>query len=521
VSVRRRPFGLPDVAAPTGAESARFDGYAIDGLGVPQPVLMENAGRAVAALTQQLFPRGEVVGLVGTGNNGGDALVALRSLAAWGRPVRAVLVGERKTADLLHGWDIPVVQDADLDESAWGRVLAGSPVLLDGILGTGISGAPRERQAAVIRQTHGSSGPLLALDVPSGVNADTGAVPGTSVLADATICFGHPKLGVLLHPGRARAGRIVAVEIGFPPPDPAVVPFSARVVTPGWASLHRPIREPDTHKNAVGALLIIAGRPGMAGAAVLAARAALRSGAGLVRVGSAEANRSILQTAAPEAVFVDTHDAAALEAAVAASAALVLGPGLGTDAYAATLLETILGGVGDRPLLVDADGLNLLAEGRFPGLGSVDALLTPHPGEAARLLGTTPDAVQRDRPAAALRLAEETGAVTLLKGTPSLVAASGEPLLVDSLGSSALAVGGMGDVLSGVVGSLLAQGLGARTAAALGLFVSGRAAALAGGGPGLLPSDVVTRLPEALLEEGPGETEIDLPELLLDLGPAR
>ncbi len=228
-----RPFGRPLVAAPTGAESASFDRYAIHELCVPQPTLMENAGRSAALVLHHLFPEGGVTALVGTGNNGGDALVLLRNLAAWGRSVTAILVGDRSEEDeVLHGWGIRVLRDTDFqgrDEVLDGE-LRRAAVLVDGILGTGISGPPRERQAWAIRALNRADAPVLALDVPSGVDADSGAVPGDAVAARVTVAFGGPKLGCLFHPGRALAGRLVAVEIGFPPVTEET--FPGRLITP-------------------------------------------------------------------------------------------------------------------------------------------------------------------------------------------------------------------------------------------------------------------------------------------------
>lgn len=507
---------------PTGSDSARIDRRAIDEIGVPGAVLMENAGRSAAILAHQLFPEGDVVGIVGGGNNGGDALVALRTLAAWGRSVRGVLVSDREPDDLLHGFHVSLVPDGELSEEAWQLLLGSASVVLDGILGTGIRGEPRPRQAAAIRRINEADRPVVALDVPSGADADSGATPGDVVDADVTICFGFPKLGVLLHPARARAGRVVAVEIGFPPAGSEAEP-RAVLATPGWAAARLPVREPDTHKNAVGALIVVAGRQGMAGAAVLATRAAMRGGAGMVRVASPGANRTVLQAAAPEAVYVDSDDRTALREALQASRAVVVGPGLGTDDAARTLLAAVLEGAGDRPLLVDADGLNLLARGEpslAEAVGDRPAILTPHVGEMSRLIAEDAADVAADRPGIARRFAEAHGCAVLLKGTPSLVAAPGHPLLLDSVGSSDLASAGMGDVLSGVVGAFLAQGLSPWDAGGLGLVTSGRAAALAGRGAGLLPTDVIQRLPEALVEEGDGETDLRLPGLLLDMAPS-
>jgi NAD(P)H-hydrate epimerase len=377
---------------------------------------------------------------------------------------------------------------------------------------------------------------VVALDVPSGVDADTGQVPGDAVRAALTVAFGWPKLGTLLHPARAHTGRLVAVEIGFPPP--AAGRWPAWLLTPGWAAPRRPRRDPDTHKKRVGSLLLVAGSPGMAGAAVLAARAALRAGVGYVRLASHADNRELLQEAVPDAPFLDAADVGALVAALEASEAVAVGPGLGTDAWAGAALDAVLraapsaddgrDGQGRNrvPLVLDADALNLLAAtpdrlGHAAEDGGRAVVLTPHPGEMARLLATDAADVQADRPAAARALADRTGATVVLKGAPTLVAEPGGRLAVSGVGGSELAVAGMGDVLTGAIAGLLAQGLSPVDATGLALVATARAAARRGAGPGLVASDVPDQLSAALAELGPGHSELDEPWVTLDLDPAR
>jgi NAD(P)H-hydrate epimerase len=525
-----RPYGRARVPACTGEESARFDAHAIEALGVPQPVLMENAGRAAAQVLQRLYPEGPVVGVVGAGNNGGDALVLLRTLASWGRDVRAVTVADRGTPEaVLHAWDVPTVADGDVDAAAWTGLLASATVVVDGILGTGVRGAPRTRQAAAIRHINAAGRPVLAMDIPSGVDAATGAIPGDAVRADVTVAFGFPKTGSLLHPGRAHTGRLVAVEIGFPPMGPDVA--TAEVVTPAWAHARLPRRELDTHKNAVGRVVVVAGHAGMAGAAVLSVRGALRAGAGLVQVCSPPENRGVLQTAVPEAIYVDPEDGDALEAALAQASVVAVGPGLGTDQGAEALLARVLAASARAdgspvPLVADADALNLLARGRPTSVPEVAArrpvLVTPHPGEMGRLHeGADAEALAADRIGVIRAAAAALGCAVVLKGAPSLVAVAGAPILVDLQGSSDLAVAGMGDVLTGVCAGLMAQGVPPREAGALGLYLTGRAAVVAGRGKSLTPPDVLRWLPDALGERGSGADELRLPFVLLDLDRAR
>ncbi len=482
--------------APTADQAAGFDRFAIRRLGVPEPALMENAGRQAALVIQHLFPRGPVVALVGSGNNGGDALVCLRALAAWGRTVTAVRVGKRPDPDpVLHRWDLPA---ADFVPGAGGdaalaRVLKSAGVVVDGLLGTGIRGAPREVYAAAIEAANRAGGARVALDTPSGVDGTSGEVPGASLRASLTIAFGWPKLGTLLYPGRARCGRIVAVEIGFPPGEPPEGEEWAELATSGWAARQLPRRPPVTHKNAVGTLAVVAGSA-MPGAAVLAAKAAFRAGAGLVRVCSSRLAGEAV-AAVPEAVFADAADPEALRDAVRASDAVAVGPGLGTGEEAARQLEAVLAARDGRPVVVDADALTLLARGVCGGISALEgsgAALTPHPGEMARLTGRSVAEIQAGRVGAATSFAAAHGVVTLLKGAPSLVADPDGRLLVSTTEhTSALAVAGMGDVLTGAAGSFLAQGVGAAAACGLALWTSGRAVAESGRGASLTPSDVV------------------------------
>ena len=531
-----RPFGGPRVWAPTGAEAAAFDRMAIDEQGVPQVTLMECAGRSAAQVLDRLFPRGEVVALIGAGNNGGDGLVLLRTLRSWGRPVKAVLVADRPEDDpLLHGWDLPLLSDGGHDGTGGapsggvgdGRpldsVLGDAAVIVDGILGTGIKGAPRARQARAIQAINRSRRPVFALDAPSGIDADTGRIDGEAVAAQVTLALGWPKLGTFLQPARTNVGRLIAVEIGFPPAGESA--FGAAAVTPAWASERRPRREPDTHKNRVGVLLLVAGRSGMAGAAVMAARAALRAGIGLLRVASAAENREIIQGSVPEAVFVPGDDPEAVRNAAVASHAVAAGPGLGDGAEGAALLEVVLEATDGRPTVLDADALNLAASGEGPGVGSWaqgrDVLVTPHLGEMKGLSGLSGETIAEDRMSAARTFAAQSGATVLLKGLPSIVVPPDGTCWVDTVGTSDLAAGGMGDVLTGVAGALLAQGSTPDVAGALALYMTGRAAIRSDKGPGLTPSDVIEELPAVWEEDGPGETDLGLPFVIFDQDAAR
>lgn len=475
---------------PTAEEMVALDRAATGSGAIPERALIENAGREVARLVQHRWPEGRVVALAGSGHNGADALVALRTLKAWGREVAAVRCGSQAPEpEVLRGWRVPLSDPERLPDER-----AAAAVLLDGILGTGVSAAPHEPQAAIIEAANSSGVPIVAVDGPSGANFTTGAVPGACIRARLTVSFGWPKLGLLRFPARAHCGDLFAVEIGFPPPTE---PPGARAITAAWVAedmLHR--RAAHAHKGNAGYLTLVAGQPGMAGAAVLAARTAVRGGVGIVRVVSAPENREIVQTAVPEAVFVPWDSPERVDESAAWADAIALGPGLGRDPARLALVDRVLQGRGAKPALLDADGLNLW-EGRADALADAlrgAGLLTPHPGEMARLLGRPLDEILSDPPGAAREASKRFGATVLLKGAPSWVARAGEPLRVSTVLTSALATGGMGDVLTGLAGAYLAAGLTPSDAASAALMVTGIAAASAPHPVGHSAADVPERL---------------------------
>jgi NAD(P)H-hydrate epimerase len=348
------------------------------------------------------------------------------------------------------------------------------------------------------------------------VDLTTGAVAGEAVRAAVTVTFGAAKRGLLLHPGREYAGRVVVVEVGFPPLSGEV---GARLITPEWASGALPRLPLAAHKGTAGTLGVVAGHPGMGGAAILATMGALRAGVGKARVVSPAANRVALQTAVPEALFVDREGEGVWDA-VEACDALVCGPGIGTDADARSLLVRILRDL-DLPTLLDADALTLIAKEPelLPETGRERFVLTPHPGEMGRLLGLETAAVTADPFAAAEEAARRFRCAVLLKGTPSLVAVPGKPTLINVAGYSGIATSGMGDTLGGIAGAFLALGVPPREAVALALLFAGRAAERAGRGRSVLPRDVAEALPLAFADATPFG-DLRLPDVLLDLPPA-
>jgi NAD(P)H-hydrate epimerase len=507
-------YGRQDVPLPTASQASAADRSAREEHGIPDRVLMESAGRAAALVLSRLYPRGRIAGVAGSGHNGGDLLVMMRTLRSWGRDVRIIAGGSNPPdLSLLHGADLDIIED---DQA--GAALSHADVLVDGMLGTGTKGAPRAGMAEWIRRINDTPASVLALDLPSGVDATTGAAADPAVHADATVTFGWPKLGLLLHPARAHCGRLIAVEIGFPPD---CVRADAHLITSAWVRTHLRQRAASAHKGTAGRLLVLAGHEGMAGAGAIAAGAALRAGVGLIRIASDDANRIILQTLVPDATFLDRQRIEAAD--VEPMHALLAGPGMGTDDAARASLMNMLDLMPGKPALLDADALNMLASDRREVRAAAEArplVITPHARELSRLTGSALADILTDMPAAARAAAREFRCVVLLKGQPSLVATPAGELWVNSVGSSDVAAAGMGDQLAGTIGALLAAGEEPLRAAALGLFLSGRAADLAGLGRSLSPADVSGQLARAMADPGPAASMLDLPFITLDQ-PAR
>lgn len=424
-------YGTLHVPLPTAAQAAAADAVSHRKYNIPDRVLMESAGRAAALVLQRLYPEGRVMGVAGSGHNGGDLLVMLRVLHAWGRDVAVIAAGSAPPdTTLLHGESLEIIAADNA-----GDALSHAAVIVDGMLGTGAQGPPRGRIIDWIRRVNDATAPVLALDLPTGVDPTSGVAADNAVRADVTVTFGWPKLGLLLHPARGLCGRLVAVEIGFPPGS---VQSDARLITPAWVRRHLRPRDASAHKGVAGRLLVLAGHEGMAGAAAIAGQAALRAGAGLVRIASESINRVILQALVPEATFLDR---AALNADdLEPMHAVIAGPGLGTDASARKALSSVLEIMAGKPALLDADALNLHAE--EPGAlrdiaGGRPLVITPHARELSRISHEPLEDILDDMPGAARAAARDFNCIVLLKGQPSLIALPDGALMVNAVGSHA------------------------------------------------------------------------------------
>jgi len=416
--------------------------------------MMERAGRAVADAVLAHYPDArKICAVCGKGANGGDGRIALRLLDQAGR----------ETSDEL---------DPEAD------------VLIDALFGTGFSGEPRAEAAVLIGRINAHGGRVVAVDIPSGVDASTGEVPGAAVRADVTVTMHGPKVGLVVGPGRYLAGEVMVGDIGVEHDE-----TSARLVTEEILRLVPRRREHDT-KYTAGSVLVVGGSPGMTGAVCLAAEAAFRADAGYVTVATERDAMPVVEARLLEAVKrpLDEVDDAAERAS-----ALAVGPGLGRGDDARKLVARLLRRL-EVPAVVDADALFELQPDDWPA----PRVLTPHAGELGRLLDEPSDWVDAHRLEALRRAVETFRCVVLLKGPDTLVGAPGEGVLVSTEGIPALATAGTGDVLTGTIGAFLSKGMDARLAAAAGAFACGRAARLAPHRVGLVASDVVAALPAAL-----------------------
>ena len=505
-------------------EMQKIDAYNIEVLGIPGIVLMERASLTVADEISSRFPPGSRIQvLVERGNNGGDGLAAGRILLARGYRVSFYEIGA-----------VPSMTDSyriqrDILDKLKAEFLDGMPeedpdVWIDALFGVGLSREVKGPHRQVIEEVNRRSGYVVSVDLPSGVDAGNGKIRGVAVRADLTVTFGLSKAGLLLYPGADYAGQVLIKEMGF-------MPESIRAIGPGMVSFTRqdlsllPVRKAWSNKGNYGKILLIAGSTNMAGAALLSGKGAYRSGGGLVRILTAASNRQILQTGLPDAILSTYHDEGfpdsgreekgmasldqELENAISWATVIGIGPGLGQSEAAFYCLKKVLS-CAKVPLVIDADGINLLARGLHEDSEVRELyqhypwgiILTPHPGEMARLTGRSIREII-DNPLDTVMSLSDEDHVIVLKDARTLVAGAGEEVYINRSGNEGMAVGGSGDVLTGIICGLLAQ-YGTDpdrqdrrhdlvTAARLGVYCHGLAGDLAastGGRRGLMASDL-------------------------------
>jgi NAD(P)H-hydrate epimerase len=507
----------------TAREMREIDRRCTAEYGIPSILLMENAGLGTVREMERAFPdlgRRRVAVFCGKGNNGGDGFVIARHLANRGAAVETLLFagGEalRGDAGLNHqiavrmGIPVRAVHGAE-ERPAVAEAIARAGLLVDALLGTGASGAPQGILAEAMELLNASGKPVVAVDVPSGLGADVPVPPGICVQATVTCTMALPKPSLLLYPGAAFAGEVRVVDIGAPRAlleDPGL---ACSLLEPADVLPAFPARDPAAHKGTYGHLLVVAGSAGKSGAAALCALAGLRMGAGLVTLAAPASLHDTLAARHSEVMVEPLPQTAGAALARAAldplrrllegKTAVALGPGLSTDPETVAVVQSLVG-EGRLPMVIDADGLNAFAGqmallARSPG----PRVLTPHPGEASRLLGISRDRLLAERTATVPHVARTHSVHFVLKGARTLI---GDPkgwLAINPTGNPGMASGGTGDVLTGMIGGLLARGVEPGLAARAGVYLHGLAGDLAAretGPEALIAGDVVARLPAAI-----------------------
>ncbi|MDD5447829.1 MAG: NAD(P)H-hydrate dehydratase [Actinomycetota bacterium] len=512
----------------TPDEMALIDRFCIEKRGIPTHELMENAGGAVAREAMRMLSEiggNQVAVWCGKGNNGGDGLVAARHLITGGFDVGVFVLGGKEDLEGEPASNLEKLKDANVkfvkDRGGIGEFESGQfDMVIDAIFGTGFHGSASGIYAEAIRAINQSEKAVLSVDIPSGVNGSTGCVEGIAVRASRTVTFAVPKIGLLQYPGAQLAGEIVVADIGIPPDlFDELLSSKVFVTTEEEAMGLLPRREPDTHKWKCGSVLVIGGSAGMSGAPYMCSRAAQRSGAGMVFVAVPRGIAGIIETKTTEAIVVELDQAE--DQTISTSAiprivemlervnVVVLGPGMRDTGNTCRLTRNILRET-KKPIVLDADGLNAIAKN--PELlkeREAPTVITPHPGEMARLLGTDSRQVQSDRVLAARESAKRFGVITVLKGAGTVIAEPGGEVRINLTGNPGMATAGMGDVLSGMVASLLAQGLDPFGAAVCGVYFHGYAGDLVAqmdAMVGMVAGDVIRYLPLAM--RGGREQEI-------------
>ena len=506
----------------TAHQMQELDRRTIQDAGVPGHVLMERAGAGVVAAMEDTFGpvKGKTITIFcGKGNNGGDGFVVARLLRRKRANVQVCL--------LAHVRDLTVDAKRMYQRVAKGAGVARvvrtpspdrlrhlarqSHVLVDALLGTGTSAPVTGLYEEAIHAMNASGIPAIAVDLPSGIHANTGATLGTAVHASLTVTFGNPKLGLFLGSGVDHAGRVRCVDIGIPDRYVEAMRIPITLLTPAAIRSWLPTRRASSHKGTFGHAGLIAGSPGKSGAAVLAANAALRSGAGLVTVAAPASVQAHLESRVMEVMTLplpetedrtlSRHALPQLRDFVQSRSAIGMGPGLSTHAETAEVIRALIAHC-DRPTVIDADALNALAGyTHLLRARPIPPVLTPHPGEMARLIDATTDTVTRDRLGTAQDFARTHSSIMVLKGARTIIAHPHGQTAISPTGNPGMATAGTGDVLTGVIAGLLAQGLAPWEAAQSGVYLHGLAGDLAAeeyGHAGLIAGDLLHYLPRAI-----------------------
>lgn len=505
----------------TAKEMADMDRKTIEEVGVPGMVLMENAGREIVAVIKQLL--GDVSGkkvvvLCGKGNNGGDGYVVARYLTTMGAHMQILLFGEHNEAKGDAGRNLQILEtlgQSVYEITSWEHdtVLAGAHLVVDALLGTGVEGPLKGRIGDAVAAINKADAPAVSIDLPTGMETDTGAVHGECVNATATVTMAFLKRGLLFSPAREHAGKVYVADIGIPRKVVDESSVKCYQLNADYIAKVLPGRAPNTFKNQCGQVLTVAGSVGLTGAAVLSSEATLRAGAGMAILGLPKSVNAIAEEKLTEVMTLPLPEtdeqSISFEAKqqiaekFAWANVVAMGPGLTTHADSVKLVKWILQHF-DKPIVMDADALNsmkdetdLLRKTKAP------LILTPHPGELSRLINKSSKEIVANPVDIARETARNLNVVLILKGAPTVIAAPDGAVFINSTGNPGLATAGVGDVLTGVVAGLAAQGLSPLDSALAGVYLHGRAGDIAAanmGRVGLIAGDVLKNLPFALKE---------------------
>ncbi|MGD8227943.1 MAG: NAD(P)H-hydrate dehydratase [Desulfobacteraceae bacterium] len=523
-------------------EIQEMDRLTIQKLGIPGAVLMENAARGATRVFLDHFApsiNSSVVVLCGRGNNGGDGYVMARYLQQAGFRVTVILLSKLNNVSGDALINLKVIKKMGLeilevpDAKRWAtkrRVLRNCDYIIDGILGTGLNSPVKGFYGQVLKYVNTLDKPVMAIDIPSGLNADTGQIMGAAIKAELTATFGYPKVGHLIFPGADLVGRLVRIDIGIPDTVATQIPTSSVMTDPSHLNHLFGVENQDIHKGNRGHLLVLSGSTGKTGAAALTSLGGLRAGAGLVTLGVPESLNPILEGKLTEAMtepLPETSDGSLslkaekkIRSLMEGKTALALGPGLSTDPETASLVRRIVAG-SRLPTVIDADGLNALSQDRssISSCGQ-STILTPHPGEIARLTGIKASAIQHDRIGTSIQFVKKYGCHLVLKGARTLITQPDGKLYVNPTGNPALSSGGAGDVLTGLIGGFLARGWSMTEAAIAGVYLHGLAADYLAedmGQVGVLAGELLDVLPELMFSLSRGEWPLEGPPPYADL----
>lgn len=518
----------------TAAEMRNLDNTAINDYGIPGIVLMENAGKSVASKCLELLEKDythdgdltikRVLIFAGKGNNGGDGFVVARHLLNKGLDVKVFLLCHPSELKGDAGTNFKILQKMNvkifsvLEEKDLHRVdiaLMYADLVVDAIYGTGFKGAATGIPGEILKMLARFKRTVISVDLPSGLEADTGKVNGPCAKANYTLTFGLPKIGLFLEPGANYCGNVENIDISIPKELLESPQIKKNLITSKWCSKILPRRKPTGHKGDYGRVLILGGSMGMTGAISLACQGALRAGAGLVTAGIPRSLNPILEQKLTEAMtypLPETENATLGQEAVdpvlelaEKSTVVAIGPGMSTHPAGIHFLKKVLSAI-NVPVVLDADALNLLAkilqdDSNFLTKLKEPLVLTPHPGEMARLTGLRTAEIQEDRIGVALQNSSEWGVTVILKGARTVVACPDGSMYLNVTGNPGMATGGSGDVLTGIIAALIAQGIQEQLAAALGVYlhgVAGDIAAAEKGIYGMAAGDIVEYLPSAI-----------------------